>query len=73
MGNKVLSEEELEKIAGGIQIFCDYDPPTVCRVCGEALTIHPVLKDVNAFPLFVCSSNIRDQEHWVVWERKERK
>lgn len=68
--NKTLSKEELDKIVGGIQNFCDYNPPTVCLVCGKPLTKHPVIGDLNEFPLFVCSSNVYNENHWVVWKKK---
>ena len=70
MGNKALTQEELENISGGSQTFCDFDPPTICPVCGKPLTRHPEYDDINGLPLFVCTSNIWDEDHWVLWERK---
>lgn len=67
---KMLNVEELEKISGGTQVIWDYYQPEECPVCGKPLTRHPDIMDRNGFPLFVCSSNVYDENHWVLWGRK---
>lgn len=66
-----IKDELLKDVAGGYYGHRSLTPPTICPKCGKQLTKHPRYGNINGFPLFVCSSNVWDEGHWVLWYRRE--
>ena len=68
--SKELSKEELEEIDGGWHCVPSWEKPTVCSICGSSLIDHPDHMDFNGHPVLVCTSNVNNKDHWVLWQRR---
>ena len=64
------AKEELGEVDGEWYYIISWEKPSVCQKCNSSLIDHPNHIDINGHPVLVCTSNINNQDHWVLWHRR---